>query len=167
MRASITIIFSVVFLSSVVLAQEGMTSKDADQLFQQVHENKVQIKKWMLLHQEGAFFLHKLKSIGALSGIPRNSHGSLKSDEIEDRSLDEFGPLFPFEGKYILTVDGDKENEYQYMVNKSTKNTQWQLKKAIKRNTTTKDQFSLPLPSTKLQSEANILLKQEDSHNGN
>ena len=165
MRACVSLFVSLILVSSVAFGLEGITSKDADQLFSQLRENENQIKKFLLLYQEGAFFLVKLKSLGALSEIPAESHGKVNSGEANSRDLEKFGPLFPFEADFLLTVEEDPKSEYIFFVTKKNEESLWRLKKSVKRNIESKQEHSLPLPSEEQQSEANRLLKDEDKFN--
>src|SRR5258706_7696709 len=157
MRAHLATLVALILHASLTVGQESVTGKDVDQLLGGIRESEPQIKKLILLYQEGAFFVLELSFLGALSGIPSTSHGELKSTEAKSRGPKALESLFPFEDNFLLIVDGDSEYEYLYVAMKSAEKAPWQLIKATKRNVKSKEQHRLPLPRAEQQLEANRL----------
>lgn len=158
MRAHATLMALLILTVSVAQDQEEVTSKDSEQFYGQPSDNETRIAKWMLLYQQGALFLMKLKSIDALPGIPGDSHGQLDSGVEDRRYLKDLDKLFPFEVTLSLSVEGDANNAYLFVLRKDGGDLPWKMVSAFRQDIASREHYPLPLPSDEQSLEANRLM---------
>lgn len=155
----LSIIIGLIIFSSPVFA-EDKPGKGGEEFYKLLEQNKDQAENLVILFSEGGFFIKNLQQMGAFYYIKNTAHGQINTIIGEGHSIEDLQNLFPFEGKYVLKVDGDTENEYTYVVTKSSNKAPWKMIKASKQNHKTKITESLSLPNKKNQKEASRLVEE-------
>ncbi len=158
MRAHATLMVLLTMLVPAAHAQEEVRSNESEPVVEPPRDNETRIAQWMRLYQQGALFLMMLKSIDALPGIPRDSHGQLDSGAEDRRYLKDLDNLFPFEVTLSLSVEGDATNTYVFVLRKDDDGSPWEMTAAFRQEMASGEQSPLPLPSDAQCLEANRLM---------
>ncbi|HEY0719882.1 MAG TPA: hypothetical protein VGE50_01385 [Gammaproteobacteria bacterium] len=79
----------------------------------------------------------------------------------EDRRyLKDLDKLFPFEVTLSLSIEGDRNKAYIFVLKKNADGFPWKMTAAFRQDTTSMERYPLPLPSEQHSQEANRLMRE-------